>query len=262
MSLNHPANIMEKDSVASFLDEFSNKSENPFDVQPKDPFNQEIIPEEKAEEPEKEDKPVPFHKDPKVQRFIEKEINKRMADIKPAEPTKEKVSQDDEDDYYARLIGNDTPEKVAMIREAKLRDQKLLEQAEERAFNRLSRTEQEKMRAEQEAEQELTSAFENIEETFDVDISSNNPIAKKTRQEFVAFVEKIAPKDRNGTIVDYPDMNSAWETFQTIQKSTAQPNRAKELAARSMARSAETKVDLNQKRTTWDDAERFIETLK
>ena len=252
----------ERNALQEFLGEIGNQEgQDPFDAT-QDPF----VPEETpvAEEP-KEDKPLPFNKDPKIQKYLDKrerEIESRLREsLAPREEPKNPQAVD-EDDYYVRLIGNDTPEKLAMVREAKLRDQRLLEQAEERAFNRLSQSEQEKLKAEQEAEQELISAFENIEETFDVDISSNNPIAKKTRQEFVAFVEKIAPKDRNGTIVDYPDMTSAWETFQAIQKSTAQPNRAKELASRSMARSVETKVEPQQKRTTWDDAERFIETLK
>lgn len=241
----------ENSAVSEFLGEFSNEETkvNPFEDNLKDPFNQEETPEEVVVE-DKEEKPLPFNKDPKIQRFIEKEISKRLQDIKVEQPV---AKVDEEDDFYARLIGNDTPEKVAMIKEYKAREQRLLEQAEERAFNRLSQKEQEALRAEQEAEQELENAFESIEETYQVDITSNSPLAKKTRQEFVTFVEKIAPKDKNGDIVDYPDMQSAWETFSEIKKATSTPSRAKELASRSMARSSEAPAQVSTTKLTFDN---------
>ena len=244
---------MEKNNsaVSEFLGEFSNEETkvNPFEDNLKDPFNKEETPEEVGVE-DKEEKPLPFNKDPKIQKFIEKEISKRLQDIKVEQPV---PKGDEDDDFYARLIGNDTPEKVAMIKEYKAREQRLLEQAEERAFNRLSQKEQEALRAEQEAEQELENAFESIEENYQVDITSNSPIAKKTRQEFVTFVEKIAPKDKNGDIVDYPDMQSAWETFSEIKKATSTPSRAKELASRSMARSSEAPAQVSTTKLTFDN---------
>ena len=244
----------DKSAVESFLE--GTEQQGVTFEQVVDPFEQPI--EQKEEEEVKEEKPVPFHKDPKVQRFIDKEIEKRLKDIKPVEAAKK---EDEEDDYYTRLIGNDTPEKVAMIKEAKARDERLLSQAEERAFNRLSQKEQESIQADQEAEEELTNAFENIEETYGVDISSNGSQAKKTRQEFISFVEKIAPKNIDGEIVDFPDMTSAWETFSEIRKSTTPPSRAKEIAARSMARSNETTTKAPE-RVDWNKVEEFMDTLK
>lgn len=234
------------------VDPLSDKQEDPFGhLNDKQDLIQEI----------QEEKPSPFNKDPKVQKFIEKEIAKRLESFKPEPVKPETVTE--EDDFYARLIGNDTPEKVAMIKEYKAREERLLGQAEERAFNRLSAREKEALKADQEAEQELENAFENIEENFGVDITSNAPLAKKTRQEFVSFVEKIAPKDRNGDIVDYPDMQSAWETFNEIKKATSTPSRAKELASRSMQRSTETSSEpvLKRGRTPFSNSDDFIESL-
>lgn len=249
---------MDKDhsAVESFLK--GTASESVSFEQPKDSFEQEI--EQKEEVEVKEDKPVPFHKDPKIQKFIAKEIEKGLKDIKVSEPERKNEVKDD-DDYYTRLIGNDTPEKLSMIKEAKARDERLLEQAEERAFNRLSQKEQEEVMAEKEAEDELNNAFESIEDTFEVDISSGSPQAKKTRQEFISFVEKIAPKDRNGNVIDYPDMNSAWETFSEIKKSTVQPSRAKELASRSLSRSSES-TSVPQNRIDWNTVDEMMDTLK
>lgn len=245
-----------KSAVEEFLGDLGGAKEtNPFEENPENPFEEKA--EEKVEEV-KEEKPLPFNKDPKVQRFIEKELDRRLKDFKVETPQAE--VQKEVDDYYIRLIGNDTPEKVAMVREAMARDERMLQQAEERALGRLSQKEQETLRADKEAEQELENAFENIEENYDVDITSNNPTAKKTRQEFVSFVERIAPKDKNGDVVDYPDMQSAWETFSEIKKATATPSRAKELASRSMARSSEAQVRPEVK-SNWDAADAFIESL-
>ena len=249
-----------KSAVEAFLGDLGgNKETNPFEENQENPFEQEVAPKEEVKEVV-EEKPLPFNKDPKVLRFIEKELDKRSKERGSEDkPITKEVPQVD-DDYYVRLIGNDTPEKVAMIKESIARDERMLSQAEERAFNRLSRVEQEKIMADKQAEEELENAFANIEETFDVDLTSNNSIAKKTRQEFVSFVEKIAPKDRNGDIVDYPDMASAWETFSELKKSTATPSRAKELANRSLTRSAETTTKPEAK-VGWDSADAFIESF-
>lgn len=239
----------DKSAVESFLSELDTKDDKqPFENNQEDPFNQEVL-EEKGEEVMKEEKPLPFNKDPKVLKFIEKELDKRLKDrIQEVErPQETKV----DDDYYVRLIGNDTPEKVAMIKEAIARDERMLQQAEERAFNRLSAVEQEEAKADQEAEEELDTAFENIEGTFDVDFSTT--LGRKTRSEFVSFVEKIAPKDRNGDIVDFPDMLQAFETFSELKRSTATPSRAKELASRSMARSSEAPSTKDTKSLNFDN---------
>lgn len=264
MSLNHPAYIMEnKDSaVRNFLGE-TELEVNPFEENLKDPFTQEETPEETNEEVE--EKPLPFHKDPKIQKFIDKEISKRLAEIQPNETekfTRENTQENDEvTDVLVRLIGNDTPEKLSMVKEFKNVLEKGTQRAKQEAIEELNARQYAEVKADQEAQQELETAFENIEETFNVDISSNSPLAKKTRQEFVTFVEKIAPKDRNGDILDYPDMISAFETYQDMKKATSQPSRAKELASRGMSRSAETTVKPQQK-MNWDAVDSYMETLK
>ena len=239
----------EQSAVEQFLSGTEN-IESPFKEEESNPFEQPIE-EQKEEEVVEEEKPLPFYKDPKVQKYIEKQIEKRMPKEEPREVSRE---TGDEDDYYIRLIGNDTPEKVAMIKESRARDEMMLVKAEERAFNRLSKIEQESIEADREAEEELEQAFENIEENYDVDFSRNS----KLRSEFATFVEKIAPKDRNGEIVDYPDMNSAWETFSEIKNANKTPSRAKELASRGMARSSTSEATAPTKRMTFDDFDNIL----
>jgi len=224
--------------------------------QPVSPFEESF---EQGRREEVEEKAIPFHKDPKVQKFINKEIEKRLRENAVYEP--QERNEEVKDDYYERLIGNDTPEKVAMIREALERDERLLLQAEERAFNRLSQIEQEEVQADREAEDELSEAFDFIEENYGVDISSNGTQARKTREEFISFVEKIAPKNSDGEVIDYPDMQSAWETYSEIKKSNTVPSRAKELANRSMARSTENTVRTPE-RVDWNKVEEYMDSLK
>lgn len=249
----------EKDNVLkNFLDEFSDKEEvNPFEDNLKDPFAKE----ESAETIEnKEEKPLPFNKDSKVQKFIEKEISKRLADLKPMETVQKVIEEKGEDkvtDVLTRLIGNDTPEKLAMVREFKSILGDLKGEARSEALAEIESRNQAQVQADMAAEQELKDAFDFIEENYSVDLSSNAPTAKKVRQEFVSFVERIAPKDRNGNIVDYPDMTSAWETFSEMKKATAPVSRAKELASRSMSRSAEA-TSAPQKSVDWNEVDKVL----
>lgn len=224
-----------------------------------DPFAEEITPEvEEQEEVVAEEKALPFHKDPKVQRYVEKQIAKALEG-KTVEKEFARETGESVDDYYERLIGNDTPEKIAMIREAKLRDEKLLAQAEERAFSRLTQEQQREVESDRQAEEDLDNSLEEIEESFNVDLTSNSPVARKTRVDFMKFVEKLAPKDRNGEITEFPDMNAAFETFQSTRQA-APSTRAKDLAARGVARSGEVSSK-PQERVTFDNMDGFFDRL-
>ena len=250
----------EKSAVEQFLGDLNdNTIENPFGETIDDPFH---VPEEpEVNEEVKEEKPLPFNKDPKVQKFIEKEISKRMKDFKVEDREPVKPQEDDKvTDVLVRLIGNDTPEKAQMVKEFKDILGNLKGEARAEALAEIESRQNASIQADKEAEEELENAFDNIEETYDVDITSNSPLAVKTRKEFVSFVERIAPKDRNGDIVDYPDMTSAWETFSEIKKATSTPSRAKELASRGMSRSAETSTK-SQERVDWNTVDSFLETL-
>lgn len=232
-------------------DEF-NDNQDPFDTQEIEGHK-----EEGEETPVKEEKPIAFHKDPKVLRFIEKEIAKRTQKV---EVTPVESKKDDNDDFYIRLIGNDTPEKVAMIREYKEREQRLIEQAEERSLNRISNERQQALEAEREADEQLANAIDDIEETYNIDLTSKDPVARKNRVDFMNFIEKIAPKNSDGEITEFPDMLSAYETFQEMKASTKAPSRAKDLAARSMVRPGNT-VEKPQERVSFDNIDGIFERM-
>ncbi len=213
---------------------------------------------EKVEE-EKEEK-LPFHKDPKIQRFIEKEISKRLPQKEERiESVPSKGDFKETIDAFAVVIGNDTPEKVNAIKNLEKAFISLDERSVKRAEERIEEIRRQEEEEEKQAVEELNNAFEFIEENYDVDLTSRR--AEKLRTEFVSFVEKIAPKDRNGDVIDYPDMNSAWETFSEIKKSTSTPSRAKELASRSMTRSTEN-TSVAPKKMDWQAVDEFMDSLK
>lgn len=257
----------EQSAVADFLGEFGNKGEqkDPFNDAPKDLFVKEEVAKTLVEEV-KEEKPLPFNKDPKVQKYLEKrerEIEERLSSKFKSKQEEKPLVDTEKEELLVQVFGNDTAEKVAIGKRFGAYLDSLKGSAKAEAIAELESRQQQEVQADREAEEELERGFENIEETFDVDITSNNVLAKKNRQEFVTFIEKIAPKDRNGDIVDYPDLVSAWETFSDLKKSNPTPNRAKELASRGMARSGEASVlvPIPANKHSFERTDNFLESL-
>lgn len=217
-----------------------------------------VKPQEKEEEEEEEEpkKPLPFNKDPKVLKFIEKEVAKRLDNFKPEVPEMVTEERGDEiEDILTRIIGNDTPEKVSAVRDFK----KVLIEREnkgaEKAIAEWENRRQSELREEQEATAQLEAGLESIEETFNVDLTSN----RKMRTEFLDFVEKIAPKDANGDVIDYPDFEETFRVFKEMKK--PQPNlRAREIASRGLERTTEAKPQQPQD-YSWRGVEKMLNEL-
>ena len=261
------ANEKERSELEEFMGSLGNNA-NPADNQQNDPFNHlEKKEEEEFIEP-KDEKPLPFNRDPKIQKYLDKrerEIEERLASKFERETPRDIQPQSDSEvkEVLEELIGNDTPAKLAMVKKFENILAKGSQRARDEALEELEARQYQEVQADREAEEELENAFDSIEEQFDVDITSNNPIAKKTRQEFLSYVERIAPKDSNGDVKEFPDMSSAWEDFSERKRLTGTPNRAKELASRSMSRSSEASVEpvLKRGRPAFSNSDDFIESL-
>lgn len=256
---------MNEDPVRKFLGEFGNDTiPDPFENNESDPFAETVQDEETPTEQneQREEKRLPFSKDPKVQKYVQKEIRRAMEGIKQPETRQEKPVDDDTTsvvEAFTAIIGNDTPEKKTALAslERSLNSNKA---SSDKVIEELREIRNREM-ADKEAEEELENAFDDIEDSYGVDLTSGSAASKKIRSEFVTYVERIAPKDRHGEIRDYPDMNAAWESFSEIRKASQQPSRAKELASRGMARSSDAQVTAPQKRVTFEDADNYIDTL-
>ena len=233
-----------KDEVDNFLDGLNNEpKEDPFKPESEDPFASTKVEDEGDSKDDKAEEKLPYHKDPKVQKFIEREITKHLESIKPTESekfTKEVNNASEEDsisEVLTRIIGNDTPEKVSAIKDFKKALGGMKEEAKQEALNEIKAREDEGRQAEIEAQEQIESAFEDIEEEFNVDLTSSSPTAKKLRSDFVDFIRRIAPKDKDGQVKDYPDFNEAFILFKDMKKEDPTTSRAKDLASRGMSRS-------------------------
>lgn len=230
----------EKSAVDEFLGNLDETQNDPFKVGENLFEGKEQKTEEPVIEP-KVEKPLPFNKDPKVLKFIEKEIDKRTKSTKTEITPIDPQTDDEITTVLTRIIGNDTPEKISALKDFRRVLGGLEERGAQRALKELQSRESEMKEAQEEAEseaqQELESGFENIESEFNVDLTSNTPQAIKARNEFVDFIKLVAPKDENGDIKDYPDLVETFKLHQGIKKANTQPSRAKELASRSMQRS-------------------------
>lgn len=206
------------------------QSGNPFEPNKDDPF---ASTEEKGTEAvvtdDKEEKQLPFHKDPKVQRYIERQIAKRIPEQKTEETPDNYF--DDVVQAFTQIVGNDTPEKTRALDALKNSLTTLEQRTLERAIERQELQRQEEVEVEQEYDNKLNDGFESIEEETGIDLYA--PQNKKLRVKFIEFVEQVAPKE-DGEISELPDIGATFKAFQNIYKPQSQTNRAKQLASQNM----------------------------
>jgi hypothetical protein len=253
-------------AVADFLKEVNDGQEDDSIVEKPDTdvFGDKIV-ETEVPEAGKEEKTLPFHKDPKVQRYVEREIAKRIKDVKlpePKESARETIKESDSLlEAFAIIVGNDTPEKKMALdklaRGLSERDEKTYKRAVGE-FQTIQNAEIERDKA---AQKELNQGFEDIEEEYEVDLTSNTPQAKKMRIDFSDFILRIAPKDSDGSPTGYPDMIQAFDLFR--ERATKKPatNKAKELASRGMERSGDASNAKPSGAITWDTVDKMMSKM-
>lgn len=254
----------EPDAVSSFLKEANSGESEPIIEleESSELFGKE---EPKVEDKSVEDKRVPFAKDPKIQRYIQKELDKRIKDIKlpeAKETVRESIQEADSVlDAFTMIIGNDTAEKKMALEKLAKGLSERDERTYKRAVTEIQSIQQRQTEDDKKAEAELVQGLESIEEEFEVDITSNTPQAKKTRGEFVDFIARIAPKNGDGDITSYPDMAQAFVLFRDISKK-ASPNRAKELASRGIERSGEASSAPASTEKSWASVDKMLAKMK
>lgn len=223
-------------------DEFLDGLDKELDIEEpleEDLFPEEIPKEEVKIEEEKAEKPLPFHKDPNVQRYIDRQVKKLTKDIKPTESEAfrhEVTSAGDSDlvKAFEAIIGNDTPEKVNALKAL----EKSLVNADERAtqkamekFEKIQSEQSEKETRElEEAQDEIEEGFEDIEAHYNIQLNDRQKSAYKD------FLLKIEPK---GGYTEYPDFIDTFEIFKNHIKANRPSNaQAKALASRGMQQSS------------------------
>lgn len=263
----------EKNVVEDFLGNLKgDESNDPFTKDVEDPFASSIREDKKEEsgsDDEGDSKPLPYHQDPKLQRYIQKEIAKGISQNRPSatqnatENFVRETSKTNEeaDEILTRIIGNDTPEKRQAVSDFKKYLSSIKEDARASTLAELQQREQAERTEETNAQNELLSGFETIEDQFGVDLTSNTPRAEKIRGDFVDFIRRVSPKDAEGNVVAYPDLVETFTLFQENLKRTSTNSRAKDLSSRSMSRSAEAKANPTPADQSWKGVERELSRL-
>lgn len=142
----------------------------------------------------------------------------------------------DESEKMLLTMYGDTKEgrQAADIHKALL--ERTLSQAKKEALEEIEQRQIESQKQEREYESFIDSELEAIEDDFNVDVTSNSPSARKTRNEFIELIQKLSPKDEDGNITSYADFGATFEMYQAKQQKPDN-SRNREVAARSMEKS-------------------------
>src|ERR1700722_2767902 len=159
----------ETNSTVDFLNNIDGVEETTKDIFKESP----VLSEEKEPEvEEKAEKRLPFNKDPKVQRYIDEEIDKRLKFVRPSEEQKfrqEVQSEINLPPALVKLVGNDTPEKREALKELSEYLDTLPKKAQEQFEQKMLEEQQRTQEEDAASLNELNSGFEDIEESYGVD---------------------------------------------------------------------------------------------
>jgi hypothetical protein len=213
--------------------------------------------EEVKEVAEDAEKRIPYFKDEKVQKFIQKEIKKGLEGYKSSEQTfKEEVSQGEPKfiSSLEKIIGNDTPEKIQALKDLKEDWSGLSKQARQNALNEILEAQQEQVENEQ---AELSEAVDELDEGRDeIESHFGKLLTEKQWDAYKDYLLDIEPK---GGYQEYPDFIKTFDYFRKVNSRSNAT--AKTLASRSMERSAPASNQEAPKGNSWKDWEAEKERL-
>lgn len=142
-----------------------------------------------------------------------------------------------------RIYGTDSPEAVAATELLKNAFMGVQKKATDDALEIFRKEQREAVEATKKEEQELDSMIEEIEDEYNIDLTS--PKSEELRKGFFKRLEKLSPKDSEGNILHYADHHAVWEDYQSkLPKKTE--NRAKDLSDRSMVHSTSSESKLKE----------------
>lgn len=207
-----------------------------FEVPKDKPAEQAVVKEEGGEEGESHKNRRHRRLEEQLQRERESNIalNERirtLAEVKAAEKDSGTL-----DPRLLRVFGDsDAGKQIAKDFGEILAEE--TERAKTKALDEFRNEQSQAYQEQKESEAFIDSQLESLEDEHNVDLTSNSPAARKARREFLEMVEKLSPKDEEGNISGYADFESTFDVYQqTLTKE--QPTRQKEIASKSMQRSA------------------------
>lgn len=224
------------DDTKQFLDEFE-----PDNTQP-DILEQSLTPENGEEEqPNTEEEPQDDLKprNRRERRLMAKLQSERESamflagKLEAREDAKRAVSDEDADYLKGieRIYGTDSPEAQIASDLLKKAIVGARDDAERRAYERIKAEREQEAQSEREAEAQLDSIVDDLEDTYDV------ALTEAQQKSYFQLLQKMSPKDKDGSVVSLADPHAVWEVFQDRLQKRGTDNRAKNLSARSMVQS-------------------------
>lgn len=96
----------------------------------------------------------------------------------------------------------------------------------------------------------IEGELEELEDEYNVDLTSDAPAARKARREFLEMIQTLSPKDDAGTITGYADFDATWKLYQEKRSATkTDASKNKDLASRTMTRPGDTATETEKPRT-------------
>ncbi len=172
------------------------------------------------------------------------ELNAKLQALTERDRFEKETEGKDVNEKLLHLYGDDDKgRQAAKLTQDLLNDTRA--QAREEALEAFKQEREQEAKEVASSRQVLDEMLEDIEDEFNVDLTSDTPQAEKDRKGFYATLQKFSPKDKDGQVINYADPIATWETYQTLKQPVQ--NRAKELSSRSMTPSgASTETKLEQ----------------
>lgn len=197
---------------------------------------------DKAEDKVKDPEEVPESIKNRQHRRLEEKLQKeRESNIALAERVKmlseqDKFSKDtDIDPRIAKMFDTSDVGKENALRLAEILND-MSSKAKQDALQEIA-NQQESERVEQKSYEEfIDNELEALEDQHNVDLTSDSPQARRARREFLELIEKLSPKDEEGTITGYADFGSTFELYKERHTEKVDNTRQKQIASRSMER--------------------------
>lgn len=170
------------------------------------------------------------------------ESNKKLAEALAAKGTVVTTTDAMPAEWVALFGDDENAQKAWRLNQKMISDQveRVKIETKTETLAEIEARQRQELDARQKVEQFVDSELEAIEDQFDVDLTSDAPAARKARKEFLDMVQKFSPKDSNGNVIGYADFSATFETYQASKSQATEPNRNKEIASKSMQKSAPT----------------------
>lgn len=172
-----------------------------------------------------------------------REANIREAALLEARSEQSRFLQDlpnkNLDERLITLYGNDeNGKKAAQITASLLED--AVTRAEARALDKFQEAAKREEQEVRQNEEYIDTQLEDLEDESGLDLTSNSPMGRKNRKEFLDLVEKFSSKDGDGNVTEYADFGQVFDTFR--QSHGRDNSRSKNLASRGQVQGGSSNV--------------------